>query len=122
MRILIDECLSVQLVRVAQDAGFEAYHVAHRGWSGLNDEQLFVRIQIESFTFVTNNRDDFVTLIQRVELHAGLIIILPNVRRDAQVELFKNALTLATSIDSMTNCVIEVDSDGNATRYEIPAM
>lgn len=82
MRVLIDECLSVRLVEVAQQAGFEAYHVAHRGWAALKDPALFVRIQDESFTFVTNNRDDFIALVREVDLHAGLIVILPNVRRD----------------------------------------
>jgi predicted nuclease of predicted toxin-antitoxin system len=121
MRILIDECLTVRLVDVAQQAGFEAYHVAHRGWNALKDPALFAQIQDESFTFVTNNRDDFITLVQQVDLHAGLIVILPNVRRDEQIALFSQALALASSLPSMVNRVIEIGRDGSAQVYELPA-
>lgn len=50
MRILIDECLSPALVEVAHDAGFEAYHVAHRGWSRLKDTALFRRVVEDGLT------------------------------------------------------------------------
>ena len=31
------------------------------------------------YTFVTNNRADFASLYAREELHAGLVIVVPNV-------------------------------------------
>lgn len=34
MRFLIDECLSVDLVTIAAQAGYEAYHVARVGKAG----------------------------------------------------------------------------------------
>jgi hypothetical protein len=33
---------------------------------------------------VTNNRNDFLALARSVDLHAGLVIILPSRRREAQ--------------------------------------
>jgi hypothetical protein len=35
VRFLVDECLSVELVTVAAEAGDEAHHVAHVGKAGL---------------------------------------------------------------------------------------
>jgi len=42
--------------------------------------------------FVTNNARDFRKLMADAELHAGLIVIAPNVRPIAQSELFERAL------------------------------
>ncbi|HEY4212377.1 MAG TPA: DUF5615 family PIN-like protein [Steroidobacteraceae bacterium] len=35
MRFLVDECLSLDLVTVATEGGFEAHHVAHVGKAGV---------------------------------------------------------------------------------------
>jgi predicted nuclease of predicted toxin-antitoxin system len=37
MRFLIDECLSIDLVKVANEAGHEAQHVARLGKAGWQD-------------------------------------------------------------------------------------
>ena len=37
------------------------------------------KILREDYTFVTNNRTDFMALYAKQELHAGLVIILPSV-------------------------------------------
>lgn len=62
MRFLIDECLHESLLGVAHSAGFEAIHVNHLGLSGHADWDLAERIIKDEFTFVTNNRGDFVRL------------------------------------------------------------
>jgi len=36
------------------------------------------RIVKGEFTFVTNNRMDFIRLFGKMELHAGLVILVPN--------------------------------------------
>jgi hypothetical protein len=36
-------------------------------------------VRREDYTFVTNNRTDFIALYAKEELHAGLVIIVPNV-------------------------------------------
>ena len=92
MRFLIDECLHESLVGVAHDAGFEAMHVNHLGLSGKPDWALAERIVKDEFTFVTNNRVDFIRLFGKMELHAGLIVIVPNLIPALQRALLVSAL------------------------------
>jgi predicted nuclease of predicted toxin-antitoxin system len=122
MRFLIDECLSPVLAAVANERGFEAYHVAHRGWGGIKDPQLLPRLVDENLVLVTNNRDDFLSLIRGVELHPGLIVIIENVRRPQQVAFFKAALDVLGGLESMINKVIEVSAEGGVEVYEMPLI
>ena len=92
MRLLIDECLHESLVGVAHRAGFEATHVKHLGLSGKADWELAERIVEDEFTFVTNNRVDFIRLFAKMELHAGLIVIVPNAVPAVQRALFEAAI------------------------------
>jgi hypothetical protein len=45
---------------------------------------LVARIIKDEFTFVTNNRVDFLQLFRKMDLHPGLIILVPNVVPDLQ--------------------------------------
>ena len=72
MRLLIDECLHESLVGLAHAADFEATHVNHLGLSGQPDWALAERIIKDEFTFVTNNRVDFIQLFGKMELHPAL--------------------------------------------------
>lgn len=92
MKFLIDECLHTTLVAVAQDRGHECSHVNWLGLSGETDWSLMPRIIGENFTFVTNNARDFRKLYAKEELHAGLIIIVPQVLPALQRELFEAVL------------------------------
>lgn len=120
LRFLIDECLTTRLVKIANECGFEAYHVAHHGWSKLKDPALFKIIQRENFTFVTNNRDDFINLVKTVDLHAGLIVILPSVVRDEQISLFRKALAYGGGLSDMVNKVLEIDKNEKVRIYDLP--
>jgi predicted nuclease of predicted toxin-antitoxin system len=82
VRFLIDECLHTSLVRVAEERGHEARHVNWLGLSGEIDWNLMLRIVAEDFIFVTNNARDFRKLYGRQRLHAGLIVIVPQVIPD----------------------------------------
>ncbi|TGU23603.1 DUF5615 family PIN-like protein, partial [Mesorhizobium sp. M4B.F.Ca.ET.150.01.1.1] len=79
MRFLIDECLHTSLVAVAQERGHEANHVNWLGLSGETDWDLMPLIIDEDFTFVTNNAKDFRKLYAKEPVHAGLIIVVPQV-------------------------------------------
>src|ERR1700692_1319021 len=92
MRFLIDECLPEPVVGVVHGAGFEATHVNHLGLSGQPDWVLAERITKDEFTFVTNNRADFIQLLGKMALHAGLIVLVPNVVPALQRALFQAAL------------------------------
>src|SRR6266404_8189505 len=111
MKFLIDECLHTSLAEVAQQAGFEAHHVAHFGLQGKKDHQLMMRVRDEAFIFVTNNAPDFRRLFAKEPLHAGLIVIVPSVAPSLQRELFKAALAEVSKREPV-NSVVEVDWDG----------
>jgi hypothetical protein len=70
------------------------------------------RILKEDYTFVTNNRTDFMALYDREELHAGLVIILPNITPSRQRDLFRAALSHIGKRD-LINAVLEVNLAGD---------
>jgi predicted nuclease of predicted toxin-antitoxin system len=122
MRFLVDECLHVSLVEVAHGAGFEGIHVNQLGLSGQPDWALADRIINGEFTFVTNNRLDFLQLFRRMDLHPGLIVIVPNVTPSLQRALFEAALRYLAGRD-LVNAVIEVSVKGKAVQcveYNLP--
>ena len=122
MKLLIDECLHTSLVGIAHSAGHTADHVAHRGLGGLKDWQLMQVIREQEYTFVTNNRSDFLALHGKEALHAGVIVIVPNVIPSQQRELFAAALKHIGTRD-LTNTVVEVRFVGDEIRcseYELP--
>jgi hypothetical protein len=47
--------------------------------SGQPDWVLAERIIEDEFTLVTNNRGDFIQLFRKMDLHPGLIVLVPNV-------------------------------------------
>lgn len=122
MRFLIDECLHESLVGLAHANGFQATHVNHLGLRGQPDWALAERITKDEFTFVTNNRVDFLQLFGKMDLHAGLIILVPNVIPALQRALFQAALQYSFGRD-LVNAVIEVTLEGKTVRcveYNLP--
>jgi len=122
MRFLVDECLHESLVELAHAAGFDAIHANHLGLSGKPDWALADRSIRDEFTLVTNNRSDFVRLFGKLELHPGLIVLVPNVTPDLQRALFRGALQYATRRD-LVNTVVEVTLEGNTVhcrQYKLP--
>jgi len=61
-------------------------------WKEVVDWQLMATIRAQDYTFVTNNRSDFLALHGQEPLHAGVIIIVPSVTPARQRELFTAAL------------------------------
>ena len=103
-------------------AGHSADHVSHRGLSGLKDWQLMRAIRDHEYTFVTNNRSDFLALHGNEPLHAGVIVIVPNVVPLQQRKLFAAALKHIGARD-LTNTVVEVrfvKDDIQCSEYELP--
>ena len=123
MRFLIDECLSVDLVTVAGRAGHEAQHVARVGKAGWKDWNVARYAGDGDFVLVTNNAGDFRKLYAAHSIHPGLIIIIPNVNRTVQQQLFQGAIDELATIGDLVNRVLEVDVDGDEvtfTRYDLP--
>jgi hypothetical protein len=110
-------------VDTAASFGYAAFHVAHRGWSSLPDPQVLGHVLNEDLTLVTNNWIDFKPMMERLELHPGAIVILPNVRRERQMELFGAAPASIREHDpplDMINTVLLVDADGTVFKYALP--
>ena len=87
------------------------------------------KIVADGLTFVTNNARDFRKLFAREPIHAGLIIIVPQVtpslqrERERERELFSLILSELDSVAALLNEAIEVTiEDGTAiiSRFEIP--
>jgi predicted nuclease of predicted toxin-antitoxin system len=122
MRFLIDECLHESLVGVAHASGFEAGHVNYLGLSGKPDWELADRIVQDEFTFVTNNRIDFLQLFRKIELHAGLIVLVPSVAPQLQRALFEAVLRYLGGRE-FVNRVIEVSLEAQRVKvqeYDLP--
>jgi predicted nuclease of predicted toxin-antitoxin system len=124
VRFLIDECLSVNLVTVAGQAGHEARHVARIGRAGWKDWNVVRYTRDGDFVLVTNNASNFRRLYAALPLHAGLIILIPAVNRTMQRCLFKAALDELAVIGEPVNRVLEVDLDDDEvtmTLYDWPS-
>ena len=125
MKFLIDECLHTSLVAVAQNRGHECSHINWLGLSGETDWDLMPRIVDGNFTFITNNARDFRKLYAKEELHAGLVIIVPQVLPARQRALFEAVLDELVNVDELLNEVIEISVDEDAleiTRYVLPEI
>lgn len=122
MKFLIDECLHTSLVDVAEARGHDAHHVNWLGLSGEPDWRLMPRIVAEDYTFVTNNAADFRRLYLGPDLHAGLVIIVPQVVPARQRELFSALLDEIVGAE-LVNEVVEItieNDDVIFTRYAQP--
>jgi predicted nuclease of predicted toxin-antitoxin system len=124
VRFLIDECLSVGLVTVAEQCGHEAQHVPHIGRAGWKDWNVARYATDHDLILVTNNASDFRQLYAAQPLHAGLVILIPAVTRAVQQSLFRAALDELATIGEPVNRVLEVDLDGDEvtlTVYDWPS-
>lgn len=124
MNFLIDECLHTSLVAVARARDHQATHVVWRGLGGAKDWDLMAPILREDLTLVTNNARDFRRLFAQAPLHAGLVILIPNVAPALQRALFDAVLDELESSVDLTNQALEVrlqDQTVLIERYDLPA-
>ena len=140
MKLLVDECLSPELVHLAVARGYgQSSHVTWLGKSGWKDWELKGFLLAGDWTFVTRNSVDFRGPADRpgtkgqyadVALHAGLICVNGPLGMDAalQRELFSFALDElgeAGQGSGLVNEVLEVfldalDGEPELYRYELP--
>jgi hypothetical protein len=131
LKFLIDECLSLDLVEVAQARGFpSSSHVVWLGKAGWKDWELKSVILAGDWTFVTRNSIDFRGPAKspgtrgqyaNVGLHAGLICInAPDgTTAEIQCELFSAALDEIGDSYQLVNQVIEVNLESGAMEFTI---
>jgi predicted nuclease of predicted toxin-antitoxin system len=111
-KLLIDECLHASLLELAHAAGHAADHVNYLGLGSSKDWELMALILEQDYTFVTNNRSDFLALYREAPLHAGLVVIVPNVKPLLQRELFQTVLTFIGR-QELVKLVVEVEYHGS---------
>ena len=136
LRLLIDECLSPDLVELAIHAEYvESTCLRDRGLLGTQDWTLMKHVLAEDFTLVTVNAQDFRGggqdapggFYAAAELHPGLVCLSSARAMDlhAQRELFAVALEELAALSDLTNQVLEVTEDETGevfvTVYELPA-
>jgi predicted nuclease of predicted toxin-antitoxin system len=96
VKFLVDECLSPDLVAMARARGHgESTHVTWLGLRSRKDWAIVRRAIADGFVLVTNNTTDFISLLRREKVHAGLVCL--NVAHglmslDVQTRLFALAL------------------------------
>lgn len=135
-RLLIDECLSPDLVQLAIAAGHvESTCVRNRGWAGTKDWQLIEHIVANDYTLVTHNSVDFRGHGPgnlggehvNQSIHAGLICLNSTQVMDMerQLDLFQLVLRELASMNDLVNQALEVfeSEDGSVELeiYDIPA-
>ena len=137
MKLLIDECLSPELTKLAHAAGYGASsHVVWMGLAGRKDWELKNVILDGDWIFVTKNSVDFRGPPSRpgskgqyadVAIHAGLICLNgpTGMDLDMQIELFEQALKELAADGNLINAVLDVtleeDNQIDIRRYALPA-
>jgi predicted nuclease of predicted toxin-antitoxin system len=123
-RFLIDENLSPALVEPARQRGFEAMHVNFLGLRTETDWDLLKVITEQDWVLVTNNAIEFRGRYRDIELHPGVIFLLPAVRRAEQLRLFEAALHHVSTDGDIVNRALDVAFDRNraatVTAYDLP--
>jgi hypothetical protein len=120
MKLLVDECLSPELVHMARERGHgESSHVVWIGRQGIKDWDL-LKIALEGdWTLVTRNAYDFRGpeaapgtrgQYQRADIHAGLICLNgpEEMDLDMQRDLFDAALDEIDRDGDLVNVVLEL--------------
>ena len=116
-----DECLALELVAEARSRGHHATHAVFRGLQGNSDPEILSVVVEENFVFVTNNRRDFLKLYAELDLHPGLIIIVPgSTPPKQQIVLFDKVLDLIEPMGDIINKIVEVFSDGTVDIRDYP--
>lgn len=119
-RILVDECLTADLVALAQARGLDATHVRFIGKAGVQDYNLLDTIIDGGYLFVTQNARDFLKLFAKVDIHDGLLLILPKARAADQVRLFEAGLDFIAGLGHTINRVIEIHSVDDIRLSNLP--
>jgi predicted nuclease of predicted toxin-antitoxin system len=130
VRLWFDEDLSPTLVQVAHEHGLEATCNRDRGVLGHKDDQLRQLVQSQGYVLVTDNASDFRPMYGRDELHPGMIVIPGGDGRARQQQLVRAVIawilnaageSAQTEAVFMINKLIDIDSEGMTTAYDLPA-
>lgn len=118
-RFLIDECLSPKRVNVGP-ALAEITHVNFRGLAWQPDIVIAQWCVEHDHVLVTNNGRDFRRHYADMEVHPGVVVLLPSVDRDRQCSIFAAALPSIAARPDLINTLIEIRLDGSMDVIDWP--
>ena len=118
---LIDECLSPKLADVAAKRSVEGAHATRRGLTSTPDPVIARWCVTNDFALVTNNARDFRRIYSSLDLHPGLVVILPEIVASEQVRLFALILDRVEREPDLVNKLMEIDFAGAITIKDWPA-
>ncbi len=126
MRLFLDECLSPNSAK--ELAKVYEYHVVHplsHGGMRSPDHNVVARCINEDLVIVTENASDFTRLLNREEVHPGLII-LPNINRNMSKALLLFAidflLVRGNPMDQIMNHILKISKDGKPSLRELSSL
>ncbi len=123
MKLLVDECQSEELSKLARQRGYlKSSHVRWIGKTGAKDWELLPIILDGDWTFVTKNAIDFPGPAatpgskgeyRKTDMDAGLICLNgpAGMDLDMQIELFGVAIDALNDHDDLINQVLDVTLD-----------
>jgi predicted nuclease of predicted toxin-antitoxin system len=110
VRLLLDENVSPDLVRMLREDGHDAVHIRDRGWLGDPDHMLWRRAVDESRTFITIDARDFRKLAEMEEIHGGLVTFPSGETRDGQLAHIRRGLAAVAAAGGI-NVWLSVEAD-----------
>lgn len=117
---LIDECVSPELASKAKERGHNAFHVTWLQLEGYRDNALSLYAMGSDAIIVTNNGVDFRPIYRAMDVHPGLVVIIPSCKKALQLSLFDRVLDRLEAERDTVNKLIEVMLDGTVTVEDFP--
>lgn len=89
------------------------------GKAGWKDWNVLRHACENDFVLVTNNAADFRKLYADESLHAGLVVLIPNVPTNLQKQLFQRSVEKLAEFGEPINHVLEVNIGGEDMTFEL---
>jgi predicted nuclease of predicted toxin-antitoxin system len=126
LRLLLDENISPFLTVRLTEMDVFAQAVAHIGLRGQPDRTVWAFAMRHEMAVVTTNADDFIDLLEDVELHPGLILLresgLSREQQWARLEPVIRFVQSRTEPDYLVNRVIDILGPGRFLSLVIPEL
>ena len=119
LKFFIDECLTPSLVAVAKRRELYAVFGPYFGKGAWQDRSIAEFAFENDLIAVTNNRRDFLREYARMEIHPGLVVIIPKGDKLTQIEWFAAVLDFLQALDEPPiNKLVEIDAAGRITMID----
>lgn len=121
LKFFIDECLTPPLVAVAKERQLFAVYGPYAGKAGWEDWSVAEFAFANDLIVVTNNRRDFLKHYAGMDLHPGLVIIVPKGDRPSQIAWFVAVVDFLLGLNEPpVNKLIEIDAGGGIAMTDWP--